>query len=619
MRIRQKQIRDNDNNKSYDNKRSIGIKAKPREERPPSAYDKAEYYNDENFPCDLKDKQISACYQEAYSDTEGEPDDHLSTDPIQEPDECPFFKSDEAPEVTLEDIMQEGCIQKNAIINCYDEALENSNTVHFKAGPNMCSKLDTTQIQDAAPNTKGTSHIKETKDQAISEITTYLIKTEYFMNVGNFLYVYDRDYGYYNKIKDTNFIVFVKDCIKSIKNISSINDYAIKNQMYTNLLSEAPKRLTQGELDKELDNNNAFINFKNCMYSIESRCFLENDPEIIFLYYIDIDIDERLWNTDIFDLKGYRPDHLLDFLRDVTNDNNDTIRIIQEMLGIMLSDIVPKTIFLVKGEPNTGKSVFTNFIRSLFGEFASTIPISELGERFNKAELYMKKVNVSSEFPHSGKKLTNCIDIIKRLTGEDYISAERKGKDPFNFKAKAVQMHCFNEMPIFEGIDEAVIKRMQFIVFDNPVLENEKDYSLPFKLESQKMEAVIWALIGLNRLLENHMIFSTAQKSQNLMEEYCNNIDSVKEFIEERCRVFGKNNPNARNHRVSAVCLYAKYCEFCAEQGLYIINQLGFYKKLRTEYNLICKKIRNLKGATVVEGSGGKDTFYGLAGIEIIK
>lgn len=99
------------------------------------------------------------------------------------------------------------------------------------------------------------------------------------------------------------------------------------------------------------------------------------------------------------------------------------------------------------------------FLQILFKAFASTIPVSELGERFNKAELYMKKINVSSEFPYSGKKLTNCIDIIKRLTGGDYISAEFKGKTPFNFKAKAVQMHCFNEISAFEGIDEAIIKK----------------------------------------------------------------------------------------------------------------------------------------------------------------
>lgn len=134
---------------------------------------------------------------------------------------------------------------------------------------------------------------------------------------------------------------------------------------------------------------------------------------------------------------------------------------------------------------------------------------------------------------------------------------------------------------------------MQFIVSDNPVKEHVKDYALPSKLESQKVEAVIWALIGLNRLLENHLILSMSQKSQNLMEEYCNNIDSVEAFIEEKCRLYSKNDPYTKSCRISAPYLYDKYCEFCSEQGLYIINQSGFHKKLREDYNLIYKKIKN--------------------------
>ena len=99
----------------------------------------------------------------------------------------------------------------------------------------------------------------------------------------------------------------------------------------------------------------------------------------------------------------------------------------------------------MKGEPDSGKSVVANFITQLFQpELISNVPLHKLSERFFKAELFGKKLNVAGEI--QGKQLTE-IATFKSITGGDAITGEYKGKNPFSFTPRCKLLFAGNALP----------------------------------------------------------------------------------------------------------------------------------------------------------------------------
>ena len=73
--------------------------------------------------------------------------------------------------------------------------------------------------------------------------------------------------------------------------------------------------------------------------------------------------------------------------------------------------------------------------------------------------------------------------IFKALTGEDYITAERKNKNPFSFKPYARLLFSCNEIPRNYGDrSEGFYRRLIIIRFENPVPPEKRDPNLIEKL-----------------------------------------------------------------------------------------------------------------------------------------
>ncbi len=123
---------------------------------------------------------------------------------------------------------------------------------------------------------------------------------------------------------------------------------------------------------------------------------------------------------------------LEDFCRSSLDGDPKKRQLLLEMIGYICSDLtVGKCAFFIQGQPNSGKSVIAEFISRLFDpSLVSNIPLHQLGERFSRAELAGKKVNIAGEI--AGRALRD-ISIFKSVTGSDRITGEFKGKEPLLF------------------------------------------------------------------------------------------------------------------------------------------------------------------------------------------
>jgi len=138
-----------------------------------------------------------------------------------------------------------------------------------------------------------------------------------------------------------------------------------------------------------------------------------------------------------------------------------------ELAGYCLLKAFPVArIVILEGEGDNGKSTFLNFLTAFLGsENVSSVTLQKLGEEgFRSAELFGKLANISADIP--SKPLKDAGQL-KMLTGADMITAERKYRDPFQYKNHAKPIFSANKIPASWDDTIAFHRRMVVIPFPN--------------------------------------------------------------------------------------------------------------------------------------------------------
>ena len=111
--------------------------------------------------------------------------------------------------------------------------------------------------------------------------------------------------------------------------------------------------------------------------------------------------------------------------------------LIQEMLGYFLIPVNhAQKCFIIVGKGGAGKSVLLRVLNELLlgKENVSNVAWQALNDRFKTAELFGKWANICAELPTKGIEDNG---IFKALVGEDYLTVEKKNKNPFSFQPYA--------------------------------------------------------------------------------------------------------------------------------------------------------------------------------------
>lgn len=232
-------------------------------------------------------------------------------------------------------------------------------------------------------------------------------------------------------------------------------------------------------------------------------------------------------------------------------------QLLLEMIGYICSDFTArKCAFFLKGEPDSGKSVISEFICLLSDEsLVSSVPLHKLSERFNKAELFGKKVNIAGEI--KAKKLSE-ITTFKMVTGGDRILAEYKGKDPFYFSPRCKLLFSGNALP---GTDEAdstmaFANRLVVLLFNVSIPTGEQDKELLDKLYAERDVIFTLSVDALRQLYHNNFQFSTPADSAAFLKAYRYSENSVRAFVEDCC----VQDPTGRIFNCDLLAAYSGYC-----------------------------------------------------------
>lgn len=326
---------------------------------------------------------------------------------------------------------------------------------------------------------------------------------------------------------------------------------------------------------REINSNPFIINVRNGLYNVLDGSFKPHTAE----YYSTVQINAT------YDPTAKCP-RFMEFLKGILPE--EELYLMQEIFGYLLIPVnKAQKSFVFVGAANAGKSTLLSIAQEILlgSNNVSNIPWQSLGDRFNKAELFGKLANIFADLP---SKNIDDGGMFKALTGEDYITAERKNKDPFSFRPYARLLFSCNEIPRnYSDRSDGFYRRLIIIRFDKSVPASKRDPNLREHLAVERDGILMWALDGLRRLIENSYLFTETKSTQAELLRYKVESNSALLFVEECCTI----NEKAECVREE---LFERYREFCSKNGLKPMSQTSFNRDVESADSRIKKAVDKL-------------------------
>ncbi|HHD2762457.1 TPA: phage/plasmid primase, P4 family [Clostridium perfringens] len=333
----------------------------------------------------------------------------------------------------------------------------------------------------------------------------------------------------------------------------------------------------------DFNRNPYLVNVRNGLLDIRDMSFNEHTPSYLSTVQLNVEYNPQV------DCPQFKK-----FLNEVLDCK--LIPLVQEIVGYLLTtNTASQKAFVFWGPARTGKSTLLWVVEYLLlgKKNVSNIPWQEIGDKFKTAELLGKLANVFSDLP---SKSIDDTGIFKVVTGEDYLMAEKKNKNPFKFKPFARLVFSCNELPRnYVDRTEGFYRRLIIVPFSRQIEKNKIDKALKYKFQREKEGIFNWALEGLKRLYENNFEFSENELTDGVKKEYKRENNNVISFVEECCELDGLFS-------CSRIEIYEAYKEFCVEAGLKALSQIKFNKELEGNFNITRSrsgKLRSWNGVRI--------------------
>ena len=241
-----------------------------------------------------------------------------------------------------------------------------------------------------------------------------------------------------------------------------------------------------------------------------------------------------------------------------------------------------RKMFMLYGIGSNGKSKYTSIIEKFIGkENITSLSLDDLNHRFKVAALVSSRCNIGNDI---GAKLLDDSQMIKKLTGEDLINADRKNRDPIEFECSAKLVFSCNKLP--RANDKSYGFYNRFIIlpftFDFDSYNGSDDFNIIDFCNINNMSALLNMIIPrYKRLIDNNR-FSRSQKVIENLIMYMSSNDGVAKWY------FANNIKDKEYENITDA--YNEYLLYCSLNRFNSVNSITFMEN----YNNVVKIYKNL-------------------------
>ena len=241
-----------------------------------------------------------------------------------------------------------------------------------------------------------------------------------------------------------------------------------------------------------------------------------------------------------------------------------------------------RKMFMLYGVGSNGKSKYTSIIERFIGkENITSLSLEDLNHRFKVAALISSKCNIGNDI---GAKLLDDSQMVKKLTGEDLINADRKNRDPIEFECTSKLIFSCNKLP--KANDKSYGFYNRFIIlpftFDFDSYKGSGDFNINDFCDYDNMSALLNMIIPRYKRLVDNNHFSKSKKVIENLIMYMSMNDGVAKWY------FANEVMNKEFENITDA--YNEYLLYCSLNRLASVSSLTFMEN----YNNTVKIYNNL-------------------------
>jgi P4 family phage/plasmid primase-like protien len=304
----------------------------------------------------------------------------------------------------------------------------------------------------------------------------------------------------------------------------------------------------------------------------------------------------RFFNLDAialnFGRRVPRPTRWHAFLDELWPNDPESIATLREWCGYLVmrrTDL--QKILMVIGVPRSGKGTIAKVTSALVGEGSSVSrKLTDFALNFGLAPLLGKSLCIVPDARLSNRHdEATLVERLLSISGEDFLTIDRKYLEPVTGKLAARIMILANEIPNWADTSGALSSRLILLTLKksfrspadvDPAQAGElhdplgvADPQLWPKLKRELPAILLWALKGWGRLQQRGH-FLQPESGRPLLREAVDLASPVGMFVRDECRV-------AKDARISVPVLYERWTDYCRANGLLPGSVQMFCRDLR--------------------------------------
>jgi P4 family phage/plasmid primase-like protien len=214
-------------------------------------------------------------------------------------------------------------------------------------------------------------------------------------------------------------------------------------------------------------------------------------------------------------------------------DGRDSIAMLQEYAGYCLMRALPRHALIIKGVPDSGKSLLLSILRKLVGRDACcNVSWEDVSEPRKLAPLAGMRLNTLPEASERGWIADRGFNA---LLGGDQLAIDRKFENPEMIQPIARHIMLCNELPAIRNYSGAIYKRLLLMEMPRKLSAAEQDKRREERLTPEMAGIVAWAIEGARRLWASDYRFTWPASSRKLLHRYRTEENQAAAFIAECC------------------------------------------------------------------------------------